>query len=153
MPDNTQVNLAWNDDVIRKIAEVPCRTKLEVVGIAMTNDIKQSFRETKSGKAYVRKTRVHQASAPGETPAIDTGRLMSSISYDVTNGRSGGGSSKDPRVEARPFQWPLMELAVGTKTDYAPELELGSKRIAARPFLRPALDRAQGVLKKEFNFV
>ncbi len=65
--------------------------------------------------------KVHRASAPGEAPAIDTGYLVNTIQTRKT----GTGSA---------------QVSVGA--DYAAPLEFGTRKMAARPFLRPAADRA-----------
>lgn len=72
-----------------------------------------------SGKSYQKRGRVHIASAPGETPARDTGDLWGSISQV----RSGGGISE-------------FEITSG----HAGFLEYGTSRMAARPFVAPAVD-------------
>jgi HK97 gp10 family phage protein len=61
----------------------------------------------------------HRASAPGEPPASDTGRLVNSIttSYDF-NELSG---------------------TVRARTEYAAYLEYGTSRMEPRPFMRPAV--------------
>lgn len=73
----------------------------------------------KSGKIYWRRGTAHQASAPGEAPASDTGTLVKSITtrYDL--------GSLSGRVVAQ--------------AKYAPYLEYGTATMAPRPFLRPAL--------------
>jgi hypothetical protein len=63
----------------------------------------------------------HRASAPGEPPASDTGRLLSSISHDI-------------RVED------TLVARVGSPLKVAEWLELGTSKMAPRPFARPALD-------------
>lgn len=64
----------------------------------------------------------HKASAPGEPPASDTGRLLNSIGHTMYDGAQG----RSARVSA--------------KTKYALWLELGTRYMAPRPFMRPALD-------------
>lgn len=66
----------------------------------------------------------HQASAPGQPPATDTGRLLQSIHHEIH------GVGQD--VEAR----------IGSDVNYAIYLELGTRYMAPRPFLRPALQAA-----------
>lgn len=56
---------------------------------------------------------------------VDTGRLRSSISWRID--RVGGQAVG----------------VVGTNVNYAPFVELGTRRMSARPFLRPALDAAR----------
>src|SRR5262249_3454469 len=63
-------------------------------------------------------------SVPGRGPAVRTGRLRGSITWRL------GADSRSPYVD------------VGTAVFYAPFVELGTSRMAARPFLRPALQAA-----------
>lgn len=65
-------------------------------------------------------------SAPGEGPGVRTGRLRNSISYRI------GVDAISPYAD------------IGTAVFYAPFLEIGTRKMAARPFLRPALAAAGG---------
>lgn len=71
----------------------------------------------KSGRIYTRYNpfRVHQASAPGQAPASDTGHLVSTIQAKVD-----------------PTQFNLSLSAGGA----ARELEYGTHKMAPRPFMR-----------------
>jgi hypothetical protein len=74
----------------------------------------------KTGRVYLRPNgRSHRSSAQGEAPANDTGNLAGSI-------RARGES---------PLTW-----RVSADARYAAPLELGTERIAPRPFLTPALE-------------
>lgn len=112
-------------------AKKAVRASLEMV---RTTAIKDIQRGTKTGRVYERAagsnlSRVHQASAAGEAPATDTGRLVSSIKVEQM-GLSG---------------------SVGTDLEYAKDLEFGTFRVAARPFLRPALNNNQTNIIKVFE--
>lgn len=63
----------------------------------------------------------HQASAPGEPPALDTGTLRSSIT----------GIVDEKGLSIRGF--------VGSNVEYVRDLELGTEKIAPRPFLMPTI--------------
>ena len=63
--------------------------------------------------------RTHTASAPGQPPMTDTGRLVNSIEFDKIGD---------------------LTATVGSKLAYAAYLEYGTSRIAARPFFRPAIE-------------
>jgi HK97 gp10 family phage protein len=89
--------------------------------------VKQSMNEGHHGRIYRRGGRVHQASAPGEPPAIDFGNLLNSINSEL--------------VEAS-AEFAVAE--VGTNAEYAPPLEYGTATMAARPFMRPATDEHEG---------
>ena len=62
-------------------------------------------------------------SRPGQPPARESGELLLSIRIEMD----------DNRLGAR----------VGSNLDYASYLELGTRRMAERPFLLPALERAR----------
>lgn len=64
-------------------------------------------------------------SVPGHGPAVRTGRLRGSITWRL--GRDLRGLYAD----------------IGSAVLYAPFVELGTSRMAARPFLRPALIAAE----------
>lgn len=66
-----------------------------------------------------------QAAATDLCP-VDTGRLRASVSYDVGADNRG------------------VVGYVGSNVEYAPHVELGTARTAARPFLRPAIDAGRG---------
>lgn len=73
----------------------------------------------KTGRVYKRKGgKTHQASAPGEPPATDTGDLVKSIKR-IINGPVAG---------------------VGTSMQHGKHLEFGTSKVKARPWLFPALE-------------
>jgi HK97 gp10 family phage protein len=65
-------------------------------------------------------------SQPGTGPAVRTGRLRSSITWQL--GRDGLGLYAD----------------IGSSVAYARFVEVGTDRMAARPYLRPALNAGRG---------
>lgn len=64
----------------------------------------------------------HQASAPGEPPATDTGLLRASIRHEL--------AVEDDELAAY----------IGSDLNYSEYLELGTHKMAPRPFLTPSLD-------------
>lgn len=78
-----------------------------------------------AGRTYTRGRVTHRASAPGDPPAVDTGQLRASITHQLGTDSAG-----------------LFAL-VGSNLRKALWLELGTSRMAARPFLRPALPAAR----------
>lgn len=79
-----------------------------------------------NGRVYTRGpgrnlSATHQASAPGEPPATDTGRLVSSLVWRM----DGDGALIGSTVRTPPY--PMF-------------LEFGTRNMEARPFMRPALD-------------
>ena len=80
----------------------------------------------KSGKEYKRGQRIHQASAPGEAPATDTGNLANSILVYQTN----------------PADW-IADFGAG----YSAALEYGTPKMLARPYARPSVEK----YRNDFN--
>ena len=88
----------------------------------VANDAKRAVaRGHKTGRIYRRGGVSHQASAPGEPPATDTGALVNSIAGDAVI--SGG----------------VVQGIIRAAVHYAAWLELGTRRMVARPFLAPAV--------------
>ena len=86
----------------------------------------------KTGKTrFVIGSKLHRASAPGEAPASDTSLLANSIQVDTS----------------RTASTLTGEVTVGS--GYGAALEFGSSngKVAARPFLQPAVD----AVKEEFE--
>jgi HK97 gp10 family phage protein len=69
-------------------------------------------------------------SKPGEPPHVQTGRLRQSI------------QPSPARVTGT-----VIEGEVSTNVEYAPGLEYGTRKMAARPFMRPALAENEKRLK------
>lgn len=116
---------AVNLSVVLKAAGLGAEAALARVGVELTSQIRQTLSQPGSGVVYKRGSGSHRASAPGEPPAVDTGRLRAS--YDWRTGR-------DPR--------PYVE--VGSSVVYAPFLEFGTSRMQARPHFRPSIDAYRG---------
>ena len=81
---------------------------------------KESMAGPKSGRIYPRSSGEHQASAPGEAPAIDTGALVNSVGMEMVSS---------------------LTAQVGTDKEYGLYLEYGTARVAARPWLTPAVEQ------------
>jgi HK97 gp10 family phage protein len=89
----------------------------------------------RTGKKYKRGSKIHIASIPGKPPAIDTGRLVNSINYIVDVYTKGYAAE------------------VFASTKYAADLEFGTTKMAARPFMQPALESSkQKILDKARKF-
>jgi len=81
--------------------------------------IKSIQRGTKTGKTYKRGDTSHQASAPGEAPATDTGSFVNSIRAVID--------------ESVAF--------VGTNDERGMWFEWGTTKIKPRPWLQPAWNK------------
>jgi len=116
------------------IARADSRT-IRAAGLELERAIKLELSKPGSGELYTHGKVTHQASAPGEPPAPDTGALRNSVGQEVVGNA----------------------LRIGVGMPYAPFLEFGTIGeggfIAPRPFMRPALaaarERMTGVVVSE----
>lgn len=102
---------------------------VQATGIELRGDIVKMYqRSTPTGRVYEKSSprRTHRASAPGEPPATDTGRLASSVQYK----KVAQGSAE-----------------VDTQVEYGAWLEFGTLRIAKRPAWLPASEAARPKFK------
>lgn len=96
-------------------------------------DIRESFKEPKSGKNYMIAGEPHKASAPGEPPAT----LSINQHHAIAPGVESLWSSI--RVGEVEYTSDGVVGSIYTDNPYAIALEFGTLKIAARPFMRPAL--------------
>lgn len=102
-----------NNQAIEAIGRV-----IQAFVIKIDREIKVSIdRGPKSGRIYGN----HQASAPGQTPATDSGGLVKSINWRIFNRG--------------------LSAEVGSNIFYAPFLEEGTSKMDARPWLQPAYEK------------
>ena len=70
----------------------------------------------------------------------DTGRLKGSIVYVTSTSHSEGESPAEPEDYTPKGTPPKGEVIIGTNVEYAPYVELGTRKQKAQPFLRPAAE-------------
>ena len=102
---------------------------VQATGIELRGDVVKMYQRSRPTGIVYRKSspsRTHKASAPGEPPATDTGRLASSVQYK----KAGRGSAE-----------------VDSQVEYGPMLEFGTLTIAKRPAWVPAVEG----MRKRFN--
>lgn len=119
---NAEVNI--NSGAFRQEIEDGVQPVIRNFIYDLRNRMVVSFNEPKTGKTYKRGKkgkRVHQASAPGEPPAVDFGTLQNSIEPTFPSPTKG-------------------VLSIGAA--HGLFLELGTERIAPRPFVVPAIKGA-----------
>jgi hypothetical protein len=91
------------------------------------------------------RARTHRASSPGSPPARDFGILANSISFTVKRRRSIINGFVGSDIDKIRSQSPTSDV------EYGLHLEMGTKRMAARPWLRPSLRKATPTINKIFR--
>jgi len=81
------------------------------------------------------------------------GKLRNSLSYSTDgevkglNSSTGQKANLDDGVKPNPDK---NSVIIGTNVEYAPYVELGTSKMAAQPYLNPALELNKGNIKKIF---
>ena len=115
------MTVRWNgDDVFRRARQGATVGVIAATALVEEESVRRIVEDPKTGIIYQRGDRVHQASAPGEAPASDTGRLIASRNVEI----------EDEAPVGR----------VSYNTEYARALEMGNEKIAPRPYLRVSLE-------------
>jgi len=103
------MSVRWYGDKFRKEIETKCLQNMETACLFLEGQIKKDISQGQP------------PSKPGEPPHVLWGTLRRSITHEVEKSREG--------VIGR----------VGSNEEYALFLEVGTSKMAARPFLRPGL--------------
>ena len=79
--------------------------------------------------------------------AVDTGRLMGSLSVAWISGKS---SVNSPATASDAVEKPSERntVFVGTNVFYGPFVEFGTSKMKPRPYLRPAFDSSKEAIKR-----
>ena len=144
---NIKVDLSGEAELMRNLLRLDDRAHREIQdslddGAHMLRDdiIKDILHGPKTGRVYThhmemeggklvqgkKRSAPHQASAPGEAPASDTGHLVGNITVDQSRA-------------------PDLDVGVQSLATHSEELEFGRRSgpypMEARPFMRPAFER------------
>jgi hypothetical protein len=142
-------NIDWNDVALDELLNSPTGPvgqDLERRALAVENTQKRLLSMHGGGRVYTTRffmrggklfaygsRPAHQASAPGQPPAVDTGRLRASVGHKVDRDASGlyanVGSGGNPAIPS---------------VKHAEYTEYGTRFMAPRPWLRPSQTAAEG---------
>jgi len=163
------VSFKWNDEKVKQVMKQRQSVALRKAGAFLEGEIKKSMVKG-DYKPYKRGGKIHLSASPGRPPAVDTGRLRASITWQTSDGygssvkgwtgggRSGGqtwvgkagpGDAVKKPTTANPNE---LVCVVGTNVEYGKFLELGTPKMGPRPFLRPALENNRKNILDFFNF-
>lgn len=117
--------------------EVANEAKRSIKGGGKSGRIYTHYLFTKNGRIMIGRKRdePHQASAPGEAPATDSGRLVNSIIA---------------RMNTVSGEEAFVYIPKST-VKYATLLEFGTSKMAPRPFLFPAFERKKQWIRDRLN--
>ena len=121
--------LALSPAVLKAVEEA---TKFSVLDVE--TEAKRMVQRGPASGAVVQKyqpRRVHRQSAPGQPPATDTGFLVANITHEIDRDKLGG--------------------KVVSRAGYSVFLEFGTRAMAARPFLLPALRSMRKRIRKRYT--
>jgi HK97 gp10 family phage protein len=111
--------LTWHGpQVTERLRQAADRGVLRAANLFRNEYVRLILDTGKSGHTYTRRGIQHTASAPGEPPASDTGRLIQSV-----------------RVDHQPNS---LVAVIGVGTKYAAMLEFGTQTMKPRPAFMPA---------------
>ena len=126
---NVELEVVGLDKLQQKFSNFAPKVEHEVRGglfaivKKIETDAKRSIQAGgKSGRLYKRRTITHQASAPGQAPASDTGRLVNSINGRLLQG---------------------LPAEIRASTKYARFLEFGTRFIRGKK-IKPSRKNASG---------
>ena len=114
-----KIDVDNTDEILGELDDAINRA-LEAIGMQVENYAKMELEKPKE----------HASAPKGKDiirPNVDTGVLVNSITHQVS-----------PQEQA---------VYVGTNVEYAPYVELGTVRMKARPFLRPAAENHKAEYK------
>lgn len=113
LPAVTKKTVAYLNAVIKREA------------FTIERDMKQSMQGGGNGRIYYRRGKAHQASSPGDPPAVDTGHLRRSIHTEASD-------------------TVLTGIArVHIDAEYAAYLEYGTRKMQPRPYVKPAVEKSR----------
>ena len=121
--------------------------RLVAAATIVEGKMKTSMQEPKTGRIYRKpySTATHQASAPGESPAVRTARLLNSITYDLPRKRGFTWSIRigtNVKDEITGFNYPFnLEFGFATRIAY----------VQPRPWGRPSLDNSLREIRALFR--
>jgi HK97 gp10 family phage protein len=151
-------NVKWYGQKVFTLATKANVKAMKIAATHVANDVKTHFTRQGSGSTVggvwrpgvgrrrTKDGKIHLASRPGQPPAIDTGVLRASIMSDVQVRGMNVIGKVGPDVEKI-----AAKADVGTDVEYGLYLELGTSKMAPRPFLRPSLRRTRRDVKRIFK--
>lgn len=123
------MTVEWNGEALNAaMREAVMRGMAQGAELVRNEAIRLIQDTPKTGRIYQRRGVAHRASAPGEPPASDTGRLVNSITTSLNDAD--------------------LTFGISFGTEYALMLEYGTARMQPRPYARPALENTRDAVNE-----
>ena len=116
-----------------KVSDEEMKKTIQVATLMVHGTAVKSIQKSSPGESQIRykPRRGVVAAKPGKAPNTDTGRLVQSIAFEFEDGG--------------------MKGLVGTNLRYGKHLEFGTNKMAARPWLKPAVRANRKKIEKLFE--
>jgi hypothetical protein len=126
--------ITWNTRALETLVHSQIVQRLDETGAFLrgkiVRKISKAFRDSNGPQHRSNPSRRGTPSAPGEPPRADLGRLRQSVFHHVNKRKI------NPSV------------IVGVTVKYGLFLEIGTSKMAPRPYLRPSLNENIGAIKR-----
>ena len=121
------------EKVSKEVKNVFVQTLTSGAHLVRNTIILEMQKDNKTGHKYKKKSVIHQASAPGQYPAVDSGELLTSIFFDV--------------VESK------LQVEIGNLigAPYGEFLEFGTSKMEPRPWLEPSVELHEDKIMKDMG--
>ena len=129
----------WHPMAVIQMAKRASRRNLEKASQMLIDKIRESMRESKSGRTYYVWGGKHTASAPGESPAVMSQDLYDALEYKIIE----TGSEIISRIG--------VDVDNPNAEGYASWLELGTSTMQPRPYLRSTLFQNEAEIRRILN--
>lgn len=125
------MSVKWNQPaVVAKIRAAAARGVVRGQHAVADEAVSRILNPPKTGRIYRRRGVEHQASAPGQSPANDTGHLAGNVTVD-------------------PINMATLTGTVTSRAAYAAALEFGTAIMEPRPYMRPALEAKRAEIETD----
>lgn len=139
--------IKWYGKEVYMKATAVNKDAMDRAGFLLERHIKESFGTGKPAGHSYRRTKSgnrHTPAAEGEIPAVDTGTLRASIIHQTEETSKGVIGKVGSAID-------IIQAKTGSDMDYGFYLEVGTKKMRARPWLRPALATTRKEITKIFK--
>lgn len=115
------VEVTWNPQVSTDaVRQAALRGVIKGANIVRDEILRLIQQSPHTGLIYTRRGITHQASAPGEPPASDTGNLVQNITIEIDAQN--------------------LKATITSNAEYADALEFGTAKMEPRPYMRVGLE-------------